>query len=494
VIPPAAFVIGTVVVYLLVVLGIGEYARRRTTQDREDYFMASRGFGTLVLLFALLATNMTAFVMIGAPGTAYQAGIGMYGYVNGVFTLVFPLVFATVGYRLWLAGKRFGHITPGQVFNHRFESNHLGTFVMLLMTFWTIPYLLLGGIGGGLVFQGLTQGAIPYWLGSLIPIVIVFVYVLTGGMRGTGWTNVFQGAVFIVFLWGVLFLVGSQLGGFGAATQAVAEVNPDLLTRDGAPPFSTRGWFSFSLVLALSAVMFPHLFRRMLVALDEQTMKKTMVLYPIGLILTWVPAILIGFWGAGQITGLTGSEVDTIVPAMVGNFTPPIVIGLALAGILAAIMSSLDGQTLTVSTMISEDLIREYGEDVSESREVYLARAVVGLVLLVTFGLALVRPGTIVSIAEFGFSGYALVFFPTIASLYWRGMSEEAAWAGLIWGFLGLWAFELGLLPGSLTFGFMPFVPVFATQVLVTLLVGYVTDAPSRERVYEYFSLYDGVW
>lgn len=58
-IPPAAFVIGTVVVYLLVVLGIGEYARRRTTQDREDYFMASRGFGTLVLLFALLATNMT---------------------------------------------------------------------------------------------------------------------------------------------------------------------------------------------------------------------------------------------------------------------------------------------------------------------------------------------------------------------------------------------------------------------------------------------------
>jgi SSS family solute:Na+ symporter len=363
-----------------------------------------------------------------------------------------------------------------------------------MMTFWTVPYLLLGGIGGGVVFQGLTRGAVPYWLGALVPILIVFVYVLTGGMRGTGWTNVFQGAVFIVFLWGVLLLIGSQLGGFPAATQAVAERDPALLTRAGAPQFSTAGWFSFSLVLAITPVMFPHMFRRMLVALDEGTLRKTMVLYPIGLLLTWIPAILVGFWGAGQITGLTGSEVDTVVPAMVGQFTPPVVVGLALAGILAAIMSSLDGQTLAVSTMISEDLVRQYRDDVSEAREVVLARAAVGLVLLVTFGLALVRPGTIVSIAEFGFSGYALLFFPTIAGLYWRGMSEEAAWGGLVWGFLGLWAFELGVIPDGLTFGFMPFVPVFATQILVTVAIGYVTEAPSPRRVREYFELYDGIW
>lgn len=491
---PAAFVLGTVIAYLLIVLGIGEYARRRTRLDREDYFMASRSFGTLVLLFALLATNMTAFVMIGAPGLAYQAGAGAYGYVNGVFTLVFPLVLGTVGYRLWLTGKRFGHITPGQVFNHRFQSKHLGTFVMILMVFWTIPYILLGAIGGGVAFNALTQGAVPYAVGAFIPLAVVFVYVLTGGMRGTGWTNVFQGAVFIVFLWGLLFLLGIKLGGFPSATQAVIEQNAGLVTRAGPPVFSTKMWFSFALVLAGNALMFPHLFRRVLVALDEHTLRKTMVLYPIGLMLTWIPAVIVGFWGAGQITGLTGTEVDTILPRMVGNFTPPIIIGLALAGILAAIMSSMDGQTLAISTMISEDLIRQYSEGISERREVLFARGMVGVVLLITFGAALIRPGTIVDIAEFGFSGYALMFFPLIVSLYWRGISEEAVWLGLAWGFIGLWLFQLNVLPESLTFGFMPFIPVLAVQIGLTLVVGYATEAPDRQRIHAYFELFDGVW
>jgi SSS family solute:Na+ symporter len=313
-------------------------------------------------------------------------------------------------------------------------------------------------------------------------------------MRGTGWTNVFQGAVFIVFLWGLVFLLGIRLGGFDAATQAVVDSRPGLVTRAGAPVFSTRSWFSFALVTGLSAVMFPHLFRRILVALDETTLKKTVLLYPVGLLLTWTPAVIVGFWGAGQIPGLTGTEVDTILPRMVGNFTPPLIIGLALAGILAAVMSSMDGQTLAVSTMLSEDLVREYTEDIAAPREVLLARVLVGLVLLVTFGAALARPATIVGIAEFGFSGYALLFFPLVVSLYWRGVSEAAAWVGLSWGFLGLWLFQLGVLPQSLTFGFMPFVPVFAVQILLTLGVGYVTDTPDHQRVREYFELFEGVW
>lgn len=486
--------LGVVVLYLLLVLGVGEYARRSTRLNREDYFMASRSFGTLVLLFALLATNMTAFVMIGAPGLAYRAGIGTYGYVNGIFTLVFPLMMATVGYRLWLTGKKFGHITPGEMFDHRFQTKHLGTLVMVILTVWTVPYILLGAIGAGLTLNQMTGGAVPYWAGSLIILLVVFSYVMSGGMRGTAWTNVLQGFVFMVFLWGLLIFLGFRLGGFTQATAATMEQAPQLATRSGPPPFSTKGWLSFSLVLALDAIMFPHLFRRILTGLSEDVLKRTVVLYPIGLLLVWVPPVIIGFWGAGQVTDLAGQATDQILPLMVANFTPPILAGFAIAGILAAVMSSIDGQTLTISTLISEDLISKYIEDISERREVFIARATVGVLLAVTFVLSLLQPGTIVGIAEFAFSGFALTFFPLMVGLYWRGATGAAAWIGLAWGFVGLWLFQVGVVPMQYAFGFMPFVPVFVAQVVLTLAVGYLTDTPSQERVGEYFELFDGVW
>jgi len=486
-------VLVTTVLYLAFVIGIGEYARRKTTGTREDFLMASRSFGTIVLLFALLATNMTSFVLLGAPGLAYEAGIGAYGYIIGLSTLILPLLLATVGYRFWLAGQKFGHLTPGQLFAHRLDSRPLGVFIMSLMTFWTIPYLLLAAIGSGIAFDVLTDGTVPYWFGAFLPLAVVFVYLLVGGMRATGWTNVFQGLIFIVFLWGLLVILGTQLGGFRAATEATASAAPEHLTRDGPPQFSARMWFSFALMISINAIMYPHMFRRLMVALNEATIRRLLVLYPIGLLLTWTPAVLIGFWGAGQIEGLTGPEIDNILPLLVLEFTPPILIGLALAGILAAIMSSLDAQTLSISTMLSQDVFREY-TSISDQREVWATRVSIALILGITYILALIQPNTIVGIAEFAFSGYALLFFPLVVSLYWRRATSIAAWVGLTWGFIGLLLFEVGILPQWLTFGFMPFIPLFVSQAVVTILVCFMTDPPSQKRIQEYFQLYKQSW
>ena len=488
---PQAVVLLTTVMYLGVVVGIGEYARRRTAQTREGFLMASRSFGTVVLFFALLATNMTSFVLLGAPGLAYEAGIGAFGYIVGLPTLVLPLLLGTVGYRFWLAGQRFGHVTPGQLFAHRLDSPRLGVFVMGLMTVWTVPYLLLAAVGSGIAFDVLTDGTVPYWLGAAIPLVVVFVYVTAGGMRATGWTNVFQGLVFILFLWVLLVALVVQFGGPRGATAATAASAPEHLTRDGPPQFGTRTWLSFAVVISINAIMYPHILRRLMTALDATAIRRLLILYPVGLLVTWTPAVLLGFWGAGQVDGLTGTEVDTILPVLVVEHTSPVFAGLALAGILAAIMSSLDAQTLSVSTMLSQDLLREH-TTMPDRHEVLVTRGLIALLLAVTFVLALVQPDTIVGIAEFAFSGYALLFFPLVVSLYWRGATSTAAWVGLAWGFAGLLAFQAGLLPGWLTAGFMPFVPVAVSQILVTAAVGLVTETPPTAVVDAYFELYDG--
>lgn len=184
-------IIGITAAYLLVVLGVGQFAARVTGTSREDYLMADRSFNTIILLAALFATNMTAMVMIGAPGLAYTAGAGAFGFFVVLFAFLFPVFLMTVGYRIWMVGKEFGHITPAQIINHRWDAKYLGVLAMVMFTVWTVPYLLVGVQGGGIVFEALTNGTIPYWAGAAIVLLVVGGYVYQGGMRGTGWTNAF---------------------------------------------------------------------------------------------------------------------------------------------------------------------------------------------------------------------------------------------------------------------------------------------------------------
>lgn len=485
-------IIGITAAYLLVVLGVGQVAARVTGTSREDYLMADRSFSTIILLAALFATNMTAVVMIGAPGLAYNAGAGAFGFFVVLFAFLFPIFLMTVGYRIWMVGKEFGHITPAQIINHRWDAEYLGVFAMAMFTIWTIPYLLVGVQGGGIVFEQLTNGVVPYWAGAAVVLLVVGGYVYQGGMRGTGWTNAFQGAVFIAFLLVMFVWIPMRVGGFEAATSTVAQIEDGvLLNRAGIPPFQPKVWFSQGLIVAFGAFMFPHLFLRYMTAKSVKSLHQTAVLYPIAVIVVWMPAVVLGFWGIGQIPDL--QNPDFILPAMVGEFLPVWVIGFALAGILAALMSSLDGQVLTLSTFFTEDVLRPFF-DVDEDREIHYTRLFLIVIFLAAYIGALVTRDTIVDTATFAFSGYALMFFPICAVFYWRRSNKYAAYAGLTWGFVGLWAFELGLLPQGLAFGFLPFIPLVVSQLVVMVAVAYATAEPPADKVAQYERLFENVW
>jgi len=426
--------------YLLLVLFVGYSASSRTGESREEYLMASRSFGTLVLLAALFATNMSAVVMIGAPGLAYNVGPNAYGYFIGLLVFSFPLLMMTIGHRVWLVGKRFGHITPAQVVNHRFDSTYLGVLAMALFTFWTVPYLLVGIQGGGIAFQQLTDGVIPYWAGGLIVTLVVLGYVASGGMRGTGWTNAFQGAVFVIALVGFAIVIPNQLGGFEAATSATLEQNPALLNRADIPPLQFKEYFSVAILVSIETFILPHLFIRYMTSESIKNLRQTSVVYPIALMLSWGPAVLLGFWGVGQFPEI--ANPDFILPALIEANFPTWLVGLALAGILAALMSTLDGQVLTLATMLTEDILRPFF-DVDERTEVLATRVFTIAILGVAYAAALLTREGIIDTTIFAFSGYALMFFPIVAGFYSASVSKHASGIGLLLGFVGLWGFEL---------------------------------------------------
>ncbi|MGH9801413.1 MAG: sodium:solute symporter family transporter, partial [Blastocatellia bacterium] len=233
---PALFVFA----YLATVLYIGIFAFRRKAGDHpaEDYFLANRSLGNFVFLMSLFGTNMTAFAILGSSGHAFSNGIVTYGLMASSSALIVPLSLFFIGTRVWSLGKRFGFMTPVQMFRDRWECSHIGTVITIVQTALLLPYIIIGVIGGGTTLYAISGGRVPFWLGGAVVALVVMSYVFFGGMRGTAWVNTFQTTLFLVFGAIALAVIGAGMGGFGKAMNELlaSPTTSSLLTREKISP------------------------------------------------------------------------------------------------------------------------------------------------------------------------------------------------------------------------------------------------------------------
>src|SRR3954470_10213762 len=145
-----------VLVYLLVIAGVGSLAFRRGKTNTEDFFLASRSIGPMVFFLSLFATNMTAFAILGSSGLAYRQGIGVYGLMASSSGFMIPLTIFLIGTRLWSLGKRFGHMTQVQFFRDRWECSSIGTLIFMLSICMLVPYMIISIMGGGRVLHDIS--------------------------------------------------------------------------------------------------------------------------------------------------------------------------------------------------------------------------------------------------------------------------------------------------------------------------------------------------
>ncbi len=472
-------------VYLIVLLGIGWWSYKKTLPTPEDFFMAGRAFGPVVLILTVYATNMTAFYMLGTPGNAYRQGIGTYGYIAFASALVIPTMFYLIGYRAWRIGKRYGYMTPPELLGARYESPAVALVLFVLLVFYTVPYIVTSVIGAGLALESL--GKIPYLWGAAGVLLITMLYTVFGGMRGTAWTSVFQGLVFIIMGLLAFVMIANALGGFAAITQRVYTERPELLQRAGN--FDPKDWFSFLFVAPLAVIAFPHVFMRVLTGKSSRTLKALTVVYPLLFLLTWPPVIYIGLWGSVVIPGLDARSSDAILPMMIAQLLPPVMLGLGVAAIWAAIMSTLDAMMLTLSTMLTRDLLaRSFPRYVrKKGREVAFGRLFIVLIALLAFVGAVIRPGTIYDIAKFAFTGYALTVPAMLASFYWRRSTAWGVLASLVIPNLLLPFYYFTPYLAWSTFGFLPVVPLMVLSLMLLVLISLRTRPPSQQTIRQFF-------
>ncbi len=207
--------IPTIVVflYLGVVLYIGIFAFRKSAGSvrAEEFFLASRSLGPLVFLLSLFGTNMTAFAILGSSGHAFANGIVTYGLMASSSALIIPLSLFFIGTRIWALGRKYGFMTPVQMFRDRWECSHIGTVIFFVQAALLVPYIIIGVMGGGTALYAISGGRIPYWLGGAIVAMVVMSYVFFGGMRGTAMVNTFQSSLFLLFGAIALIVIGAGM-------------------------------------------------------------------------------------------------------------------------------------------------------------------------------------------------------------------------------------------------------------------------------------------
>lgn len=436
--------LAVVTVYFLVVLAIGALAFRRTEETAEDYFLGGRTAKTVVLFMALFGTNVTPFVLMGIPGLAYHHGIAVFGLNAAIVVLGIPLTFWLIGYPAWIAAKRTGAVTPAELYARRFGARWFGYLMFAVFFAYTVPYMVTAVAGVGIAVDVLSDGAVRFELAAAGILVITLLYTSLGGMRATMWTNVFQGAVFLGFSLLAFALIADDMGGLSAVMQRIQAESPQLLDRPSGGRFSPGAWASWALAIALTVIAFPHMLVRVFAAKDVRALKNACRYYPLAMILLWVPAVLFGIWATLEHPGLEGRASDAVFPLMVLDHLGPALQGLALAGILAAVMSTLDAQMLTLSSMLTRDVLPE---DLGDRRQVLLGRLFLIALALVTYGVVVLRPASIFKIAALSFSGYVTLVPTLFLGLRWRRFTVVGASASIVLGNLALIAAWLEWIP-----------------------------------------------
>jgi SSS family solute:Na+ symporter len=506
-----------VFIYLAVVLYIGIFAFRRSTVSREDYFLAGRSLGQYVFLFALFGTNMTAFSILGASGLAYHRGIGVFGMLASASAFVIPLTLFFIGTRLWNVGKRFGHMTQVQFLRDRWECSFIGTLIFALTAVMLVPYIIIGVMGGGQTLQAISGGQVPYWAGGAIVALVVMSYVFFGGMRGTAWVNMFQTLMFLCFGTIAFILIGKNLGGFENVMERLAanEATAPLLTRQRISP---QEFFSYAFI-PLSSVMFPHVAIMCMTAKQVSSFKKTVIFYPICILLLWLPSVFLGIVAADSIPGLKPGESDGVILRLLTANTDLLLAGVLGAAIMACVMAS-DSQILALCTMFTEDIFGYYGgkKRFGEQAQVWTGRAFVVGVTLVAYFIALKlkdKAGIFELAIRFAFSGFAALSPVMLAALFWKRSTKWGALASVLWVTLtmaGSWYLHevsAGIAPkagqpavqifpalgdlflrgtGSVTmFGYLPVLFMCVGSAGLMWLVSLLTPAPSQATIEKYF-------
>jgi SSS family solute:Na+ symporter len=423
-----------VVLYTLLLFGIGIWGFKQSRRPTmEDFFLGGRTLGLFFVLAATWSTLFSAFSYIGMPGAYYRHGISFFGIAGNI--LFNALCMYVIGSRMWAVGHKFGFINATDLFAERYKSNWVCGIAMLISVASLLPYMGLQIRGAGLTLQGATNGTISFELGLIYITVVVLVYVLLGGFRSVIYSDVVQACIMFVGLVAAMFIIAAKVGGgLGGVVAKAAAMDPTLLQFPGpAGIWSPAMVLTTALVIGLGGFSWPQISQRMYATRSLKTIKTLAVIFPIAALFVNIPPIFIGLAGRVQYPNL--KNADLVFPMMMNELIPPAIGIIILLAIMSAIMSTVSGMVLSITSILVRDVWVRFFDPkaATDARINKISRFM--LVLVVAGALAFVfwGPKTLVGLL-IDASGPIMmqVLIVLAGGLYWKRATKEGAIVSMI--------------------------------------------------------------
>ncbi|MEO1920291.1 MAG: sodium/proline symporter PutP [Sphingomonadaceae bacterium] len=474
--------------YFVLMLGIGLYAWRKSTDTSEGYLLGGRNLHPAVAALSAGASDMSGWLLLGLPGALYAAGLVEAWIGIGLF--VGALVnWIVVAPRLRKQSVERGNaLTIPEFLSNRFPDKAIAlrTVSALVIVLFFAVYTASGLVAGGKLFETAFPALLPdlplsdYMLGIWITAGVVLAYTMVGGFLAVSLTDFVQGCIMLVAL--VLMPLVVMFGEGGSAGGSLAEVPVEgfLSLTEG---LTLLGFIS-AVAWGLGYFGQPHIIVRFMAVRSVEAVTTAR-----NIAMSWMGVCVLGAVGLGiagrayvERNGLAVEDPETIFIVLADLLFHPLITGFLLAALLAAIMSTISSQLLVASSSLTEDFYRLFlRKEASERETVNVGRISTLLVALAAIVVASDPDRQVLGLVSNAWAGFGAAFGPLIIlSLVWNRMTGAGAVAGLVTG--------TGVVAAWIALGWSDWlyeiVPGFAAAWLAIWLVSKATQ-PAAEAAVE---------
>ena len=489
------------VLYFVAMLTIGVYffVKSKNANGEKEYFLGGRAMGPWVTAMSAQASDMSAWLLMGLPGSILAFGLGQ-AWIGIGLALGTALNWILVAKRLRKFSKAAGDsITMPQYLTNRFASKSSALKIICAIVFlvsFTI-YVASAFSAGAQVFTQLFP-TLDRALAMIIFAAIILVYTFLGGYKAVCWTDFFQGLLMLVALMAVpimLVLAGNNDATLLGETITGADgTSYSFITSLFSAPFTE---IVSGLAWGLGYFGMPHIIVRFMSIEKPSMVKKSATVAIIWVIITLGAAILMAYlgrtflWNGGESFAaniLANGEQELIFVKLTRYIFPAFIAGILLAAIIAASMSTADSQLLVASSSFTSDIYKPLiRKQASDKELMWVGRLVVVIVAIIAFFIANGGEGAaqIMNLVSNAWALFGAAFGPVIIlSLFWKRFTYKGAVAGIIVGAIVdiLWFMYL-----TSSTGIYEIIPGFIAGLVASVVVTLIDKAPAAEvqAIYE---------
>ena len=481
------FVLG---LYFSILLGIGYFASRKVS-NISDYYVGGKKLGFWIAALSARSTGESGWLLIGVTGMGALLGVSAFWIVVGEVLGVW-LSWQFMAKKFKRMTDEYDSITiPDYLVSHFGSTTNLLRIVSATaLSLFVVIYVSAQIDITGKTFESFL--GLNYYTGIALGFGIVVLYIFSGGFLAVAWSDFFQGSLMFVGLLLLPVVAFFSISGNESIISGLNEIDPGLLNPWGAGGPTLMNLMSVLGLLSIGIGFMgsPQVYVRFIAIRDESEVEKGKWVAVIYTLLTDTAAVCIGLLGRYMLTrsgdnpelilGIAGEDVLALV---LGQVMPTIIIGIYIAAVLSAVMSTVDSLLVVASSAVTRDFYQKIlNPQVDESKLMALSKKVTItlaiLALVVALAVSVLSPTrTVFWFVIFGWSGIAATFCPVIIlTIFWKDLTEKGAIASMVTGFLCVPFFKF-VVPHFQSIGpYIDKLDVMLPSVLLAMFAGWITS------------------